>query len=97
MSVDYVRSYEVCPVSATTALGAAGAKGDLIERLVCVVATSATSLVQIKDGTGTAIDVLPAVSPVGTTNIMLNMVSQAGAWSVITLGGATVIAIGKFT
>lgn len=80
-------------------LGATGAAGDYLESLVCVVATAATSQVQIKDGAGSAITVLPnnVGAGVGTVVIRLGVLSSNGAWKVSTGAGVSVVAVGKFT
>jgi hypothetical protein len=80
-------------------LGATGASGDILTLLVCVVATAASSTVQITDGSGSAITVLPANvgGGVGTYVIPLNLVSTSGAWKVTTGAGVSVIATGEFT
>jgi hypothetical protein len=80
------------------ALGATGAAGDLLSLLICVVSTAATSQVQIKDGSGSAITVLPNAvgGGVGTYTIPLNLISIAGAWKVTTAAGVAVIATGEF-
>jgi len=80
-------------------MGTTGAIGDVLASLVCVVATAATAQVQIKDGAGSAITVLPN-SPgggVGTYTILLNLRSLAGAWKITTGAGVSVIATGNFT
>ncbi|MFK0687987.1 hypothetical protein ACFX5Q_07250 [Mesorhizobium sp. IMUNJ 23033] len=80
-------------------MGTTGAIGDVLASLVCVVATAATAQVQIKDGAGSAITVLPN-SPgggVGTYTLLLNLRSLAGAWKVTTAAGVSVIATGNFT
>lgn len=81
------------------ALGATGAIGDYLERLIVVVATAATAAVSIKDGGGSAISVFPN-SPgggIGTYSVPLGIASLAGAWKVTTGAGASVIAVGNFT
>lgn len=93
--------YKTVAVSQTDqALGAgSGQKGDYLEALVCVVATAATSSVSIKDGSGSAISVLPAAvgSGIGTYKIPINAFSTSGAWKVTTGAGVTVIAVGRFS
>ena len=81
------------------ALGATGAAGDYLESLLCVVATAATSQVQIKDGAGSAITVLPNAvgAGVGTYPIPVGLVSLSGAWKITTAAGVSVIATGNFT
>lgn len=92
--------YETVAASQTDqVLGATGAAGDFLHRIVIVVATAATAATSIKDGAGSAISLIPN-SPgggVGVYDIELNMVSASGAWSVTTGAGASAICIGRFT
>ncbi len=92
--------YEAVAASQTTqTLGPTGAVGDYLECLTCVVATAATSQVQIKDGANTAITVLPNAvgAGVGTYTIPLGLISTNGAWQVTTAAGVSVIGSGRFT
>lgn len=93
-------SYETVAASQTDqALGGAGGVGDFLHKLVIVVATAATAATSIKDGAGSAISIMPN-SPgggVGVYVVELNIVSTAGAWSVTTGAGVSVIGIGRFT
>ena len=95
--------YETVAASQTDqVMGATGAVGDYIEGLVCVVSTAATSQVQIKDGNGSAITVLPnAVGPgVGTYYVPLGLKCIAATtpgWKITTAAGVSVIATGDFT
>lgn len=93
-------NYETVAASQTDqVLGGTGAIGDYLHKLVCVVSTAATAATSIKDGSGSAIAVLPN-SPgggVGTYVLELNMVSVAGAWKVTTGAGVAVIAVGRFS
>jgi hypothetical protein len=76
-----------------------GAKGDVLTLLICVVSTAATAAVSIKDGSGSAIAVLPN-SPgagVGTYVIPLNLISKVGAWKITTGAGVAVVATGEFS
>lgn len=76
----------------------AGAIGDYISHIICIVATPATAQVKIKDGSGTEIIVLPN-SPgggIGTYIIPSIGVSLIGAWQISTGAGVTVIARGRF-
>lgn len=98
--IDGVGEYETVAASQSNqALGATGAAGDYLGRLVCVVSTAATAQVQIKDGSNSAITVLPN-SPgggIGTYVIPLGLKSTTGAWQVTTGAGVAVIACGAFT
>lgn len=94
------REYETVAASQTDqVLGPTGATGDYLECLVCVVSTAATSQVQIKDGSGSAITVLPNAvgAGVGTYHVALGLTSTSGAWKVTTAAGVSVIASGDFT
>jgi hypothetical protein len=79
-------------------LGLLGAKGDYVERLVIVPATTGPGLVTLIDGSTS----IPIMVTGGTTTLVpivveLNIVSQTGAWSVTTGSNVSVIAIGDFT
>ena len=93
-------SYETVAASQTDqALGPAGAAGDYLDRIIITVNTAATATVDIQDGAGTAIPIMPA-SPgggIGVYVVELKIHSRAGAWSVTTGAGATVLAVGNFT
>lgn len=91
--------YETVAASATTqALGATGAAGDFLHRLICVITSSTGTLVQIKDGSGTAITVLPTgISAPNYFNIEINARSTLGAWQVTTGANVAVLAIGRFS
>lgn len=91
------RFYETVAASQTAqVLGASGLAGDIIERLVVTVATSATGTVEIKDNLGTAIPITAANTPIGVYVVDLGMASKAGEWTVTTGAGASVIAVGRF-
>jgi hypothetical protein len=95
--------YETVAVSQTDQiLGATGAVGDYLESLICVVATAATSQVQIKDGNGSAILILPNAvgAGVGTYTIPVGLISinaTTPGWKVTTAAGVSVIGTGRFT
>lgn len=92
-------TYETVAASQTTqVLGASGAVGDYLERLIITVSTSATSTVQIKDGSNTAVTIVPANHTTLTClSIEVGAVSTSGAWQITTGAGASVIAIGAFS
>ena len=93
--------YETVAVSQTDqVLGATGAAGDFLHKVICVVATAATSAVSISpDGGTTDISILPANvgGGVGTYPIEVNAVAETGGWAVTTGAGVTVMAVGRFT
>lgn len=95
--------YETVAASQTDQiLGPTGAVGDYVEGLLCVVATAATSQVQIKDGNGSAITVLPNAvgAGVGSYYVPLGLKtvnSTTPGWKVTTAAGVSVIGIGDFT
>ena len=80
-------------------LGGDGAAGDYLEQLVITVGTAATAAVSIKDGSGSAIPILPN-SPgggIGVYVVPIKACSASGAWSVTTGAGSTVVATGHFS
>lgn len=92
--------YETVAASQTDqVLGATGATGDYIEGVLCVVSTAATSQVQLKDGAGSAITILPnsVGAGVGSYYVPLGLTSVAGAWKLTTAAGVSAIAMGDFT
>ena len=76
-------------------LGATGATGDYLHRLVVAVATAATSTVSVIDGSTTVL-AIPANTPVGVYSIEINGVSATGSWKITTGAGVSVLAIGIF-
>ena len=92
-------NYETVAASQTDqVLGATGAVGDFIHRLICIITTSTGTAVSIKDGSGSSIPVLPTgISAPNYFNIELNATSTSGAWSVTTGANVVVLAIGRFT
>lgn len=98
--IDGVGEYETVAASQTNqVLGSTGAAGDYLGKLICVVATAATAQVQIKDGSESAVTVLPNSpgSGIGTYTILVGAKSRSGAWQVTTGAGVSVIAVGAFT
>lgn len=95
--VDYRVAYETVAASQTDqVLGPNGAAGDILEQLVVTVATAATGTVSIKDGSGSAIPITAANTPIGVYNVELGAKSVSGAWKVTTGAGASAIAVGRF-
>jgi hypothetical protein len=80
-------------------LGSTGAIGDYLEGIVCVVATPATSQVQVQDGAGALIIVLPNAvgAGVGTYYVPLGLKATGAGWKVTTAAGVSIVATGKFT
>lgn len=90
---------DVAASQSAQVLGAAGAIGDLLERLICVVSTAATAQVQLTDGSGAAFTIFPN-SPgggIGTYVIRVGARSMGGAWKVTTAAGVAVRAVGRFS
>lgn len=88
---------EVAPSATNQVLGTAGATNDFLQRLQVNVTTSATSNVAIKDGTDTAITVVPANTPIGVYTVELGIRSRNGAWQITTGAGVAVVAVGQFS
>lgn len=98
--IEGVGDYETVAASQTDqVLGTTGAPGDYLSKLICVVATAATAQVQIKDGSGSAITVLPN-SPgggIGTYTVPIGAKCTGVGWKVTTGAGVSVIAVGAFS
>lgn len=93
-------NYETVAASQTDqVLGTLGAIGDFISSLHVVVAVAATAQVSIKDGAGSSIVVFPALpgGGIGAYDLPIGIKSVAGAWSVTTGAGVSVIATGTFS
>ena len=91
--------YETVAVSRTDeVMGGTGAVGDFLHAVVVMVTTAgANGICSIKDGTGSAISIIPASTPIGMHRVELNIRSTSGAWKVTTGSAATAIGIGIFT
>jgi hypothetical protein len=96
----YKEDYETVAASQTDqVLGPVGKKGDIIERLVIVPATTGAGTVSIKDGAGSGITVFVSgtLSDLSPIVIPLGVRSTSGAWQVTTGTNVSVIAVGSFT
>lgn len=94
--------YETVAASQTDqALGATGGTGDLLAKLIIVPATTSPGAVSIKDGAGSAITVFTggasSVADLKPFEIVLDVISTGGAWSVTTGANVSVIGVGDFT
>lgn len=92
--------YELIAAGQTAqALGATGAKGDVLERLIIVPETTGAGTVSIKDGSDTAINVLVSGTLSNLTPIIvpLGIKSLSGAWQITTGTNVHVIAVGQFS
>lgn len=100
-TVEPPSNYQVVPASSSGVVlkTANGGTADYIENLVCVVTTTATAQVQLQDGTGPAITVLPnsPAGGVGTYVLRLAIKSNSGSWKVTTGAGVSVLATGAFS
>lgn len=95
----YGYQYETVAASQTAqVLGASGAAGDYLHRLIVTVNTALTSTVTLTDGV-TTIPIVPAsvASGIGVLDIELNMASLTSGWKVTTGAGVTVVAVGQFS
>lgn len=92
-------SYETVAKSQTgQVLGATGAPGDYIKRLVIIPETTGAGTVALLDG-ATSVNVFVAGTLADLTPIVLDldMPSANGAWSLTTGDNVHVIAVGCFT
>lgn len=95
--------YETVAASQTDqVLGATGAVGDFLDRVLIIPATTAAGVVQIQDGSDTAITIFTgggttALTILTPVSIDIRAASRTGAWSITTGANVSVIAFGKFT
>ncbi len=84
--------YETVAASQTTqALGAAGATGDFLKR---IIVTTNTGIFTIFDGV-VAVAIFPAATPIGSYEI--GLLSKTGAWNVTTAAATSITAVGQFS
>lgn len=93
--------YETVAASQTgQAIGPTGAKGDFIEGILIIPATTSPGNVLLLDG-NVSITVFTggatSVSDLSPRYVPLRMYSTVGAWSITTGTNVSVIAVGKFT
>ena len=97
VALPYAVFYEtVAPSQTAQALGATGAKGDIVKTLVITVSATATSTVALIDN-ATSYAIMAANTPIGVYTIQLDAQSVSGAWKITTGAGASVFAVGQFT
>lgn len=93
--------YEAVAASQTDQiLGPVGHVGDVLERLIVTVDTSATGTCEIQDGDGAAMPITAANTPIGVYSIPIGAVAKNATtpgWKVTTGAGATAIGVGRFT
>lgn len=95
----YNTDYELVAKSQTTqTLGPTGGAGDILERCIIVPETLAAGTVAIKDGSGTAINIMVAgtLSDLKPHIVVIGARSSSGAWQVTTGDNVHVICVGKF-
>ena len=93
--------YVTVAASQTAASMGTGATGDKLSRLIIVPATLSPGVVQIKDGSGTAITVFTggaaSVADLKPIYIEIGAISVTGKWQVTTGANVSVVAVGNFT
>lgn len=98
-----IDDYEAVAASTTGVLGATGAVGDYLKRILLIPGstTAAVGTVSIRDGsTATAMNIhvtSAAFADNKAINIDIGAKSVIGGWNVLTGANVSVIAFGKFT
>ena len=95
----YGFAYETVAASQTgQVLGTAGAKGDIIQRIVVNVITAASATLTIIDGSTSIVVATGGATVIpGSYSLELGVASQTGAWSITTGAGCTALCIGIFS
>ena len=93
--------YETVAASQTAqVLGATGAAGDRVRRLIIIPATVSPGAVALLDNS-TSINILPggsnSLTELKPIVVDLDMISVSGAWKITTGANVSVIAVGDFT
>ena len=97
VAAQYGFKYEHVAASATAqVLGATGAAGDYLHRLIITVSTGLTGTVSLLDNNASHV-LVAANSAIGVYSVEVNTKSVNGAWKITTGAGAEVVAIGNFT
>lgn len=95
------QKYATVAASQTAQALGTGAVGDVLASVLIVPATTSPGVVQIKDGSGTAITVFTggatSVADLKPINVPLNAVSATGGWQITTGANVSAIAVGTFT
>ena len=90
-------TYEyVAPSTTAQVMGNLGAKGDMLVRVVATVLTSATSNLNIIDGS-TSIPLIPAAAAVGVYSLTVEAQSLNAGWSITTGAGVSAVVVGNFS
>lgn len=92
---------EVAASQSDQVMGATGALGDFLGRVLIVPATTSPGVVQIKDGGGSAITIFTggasSVTSLVPFSVPLNLYSTAGAWKITTGANVSCVVSGNFT
>lgn len=91
---------EVAASQSDQIMGATGAVGDWLERVVISVNTAATGTCSIKDGNGASIVLTAANTPIGVYSVQLGMKAKNATtpgWKLTTGAGVTAFGVGEFT
>lgn len=101
MMIDGRTTYEAIAAGQTTqVIGDAGAKGNVLQRLVIIPANTSPGAVTIKDGANTAITIFPgganSVLDLKPIVVELGIKSTNNYWQVTTGAGVSAIAVGCF-
>ena len=101
MAVYYAPEYVGLPVAINTGITPLNftkpaAQGDQIVRIIANVITSATSNLQLRDGTGgNTINLIQNNTPAGLYTIELGMLcTSPGGWFVATAAGVSAVVVG---
>lgn len=97
----YPTDYEAVAASQTDQImGAAGAVGNILERVIVSVNTAATGTCSIKDGNGSAMVLTAANTAIGVYSVPIGarcVNTTTPGWKITTGAGATAIGVGAFT
>jgi hypothetical protein len=98
MRVESQWDYETVAASQTDQVaGTTGAAGDLLHGVHCVFTGVPSAAVQIKDGTGSAINIIAITAGADTKPVFFDIPSVDGGWKLTTGTNTTCVMIGRFS
>lgn len=97
---EMLTGYKTVAASQTNQIlgNSSGGKGDILQRLIIIPATTSPGAVSIKDGSNAAITIFVGgtVVDISSFHIEIGSTSEQGAWQITTGANVSVIAVGRF-
>ena len=91
--------FTVAASQTSQAIGNVGAKGDYMESIIVIPASTTPGIITVKDGTTTVFATVAGTATVlpGVFTIPLKSYSKTGAWTITTGANVSLVCVGQFT